>query len=101
MSRAIKVISEWMQKHRHKPIHEQQRTLNQKLVGHFRYYGITGNSKALSRYRYEVTRRWRKWLDKRSQRARMTWERMTKLLARHPLAPAISYASKLRYAANP
>ena len=28
---------------------------------------------------------WRKWLDRRSQRARMSWERMTKLLERYPL----------------
>lgn len=101
MTRAIRTISEWMEKHRHKPVPEQRKTLNQKLNGHFRYYGITGNSKALGRFRYEVVKRWRAWLDRRSQRARMTWERMKRLLAKYPLARTVCYASKLRHAANP
>jgi group II intron reverse transcriptase/maturase len=96
LSRALKSIGEWMCKHRHRPIPEQRRTLNQKLVGHFRYYGITGNSKALGRYRNEVVRRWRNWLNRRSQHARMCWKRMTKLLAKYPLARAVAYASVLR-----
>ena len=96
MSRALTTIGEWMRKHRHLPVRDQWKTLNQKLVGHFRYYGITGNHQALGRFRHEVVGRWRSWLNRRSQRARMTWERMTKLLTRYPLAPAISYASKLR-----
>jgi RNA-directed DNA polymerase len=96
MTRALKAIGEWMRKHRHLPVREQWRKINQKLVGHFRYYGITGNSKALSRFRFQVTRRWQGWLNRRSQRARMTWERMNRLLERFPLARAISYASVLR-----
>ena len=92
----LATIGEWMRKNRHLPVREQWRTINQKLVGHYRYYGITGNSKALGNFRYEVGRRWRGWLNRRSQRARMIWERMNKLLARFPLAPAISYASRLR-----
>lgn len=96
MSRALTTIGEWMRKHRHLPVKEQWKTLNQKLVGHFRYYGITGNLKALACFRYEVVRRWRTWLNRRSQRARMIWERMTKLLNRYPLAPAKCYASSLR-----
>jgi RNA-directed DNA polymerase len=96
MSRALATIGEWMRKNRHLPVREQWRTINQKLVGHYRYYGITGNSKALGNFRYEVGRRWRCWLNRRSQRARMIWERMNELLARFPLAPAISYASRLR-----
>jgi group II intron reverse transcriptase/maturase len=96
MSRALTAIGEWMQKHRHLEIREQQKKLNQKLVGHCRYYGITGNSKALHSFRHAVVRRWQGWLNRRSQRARMNWERMTKLLERYPLAPAICYASRLR-----
>lgn len=101
MTRALKVIGEWMQKHRHLPVPEQRKKLNQKLVGHFRYYGITGNSKALSRFRHEVIRRWRFWLNRRSQKAHMVWERMKGLMLKHPLARAISYNSKFRTAVNP
>jgi len=96
ISRALTTIGDWMRKHRHMPVIEQWKKLNQKLIGHFRYYGITGNSKSLGNYRYEVGRLWRKWLNRRSQRARMTWTRMNKLLSKYPLAPAIAYASRLR-----
>lgn len=54
------------------PVEEQRRVLDQELRG---YYGITGNSKGLGRFYEEVRRTWRQWLDRRSQRARMTWER--------------------------
>ena len=30
--------------------------------GHYDYYGITGNSVALLRFRHEVTAIWRRWL---------------------------------------
>ena len=96
LSRALKAMGEWVRKQRHRPVREQWRKINQKLVGHYRYYGITGNSDALKRLRYEVGRRWKFWLNRRSQRARMNWKKMNKLLDRFPLTPAICYASKLR-----
>jgi group II intron reverse transcriptase/maturase len=87
-TRALKRVASWCRLNRHHEVKQQWRTLAQKLRGHFGYYGITGNSDALNRFRTEVTRVWRKWLDRRSQRARMTWDRMTKLLERYPLPPA-------------
>jgi group II intron reverse transcriptase/maturase len=85
--RALKRIGDWCRKHRHDEVREQHKALARKLLGHYEYYGITGNSGALSRFLYEVTRVWRKWLDRRSQRAQMTWKRMALLLKRHPLPP--------------
>ena len=49
----------------------QQRALAQKLNGHYGYFGIIGNFVALQRFLYGVRRTWRKWLNRRSQRARM------------------------------
>src|SRR5207249_3025227 len=46
------------------PITEQQRTLSQKVRGHCAYYGITGNSLLLQRFRHAVLRLWRKWLGR-------------------------------------
>jgi RNA-directed DNA polymerase len=48
-------------------------------------FDITGNFKALLRFSRETARVWRKWLDHRSQRAGMDWNRMGKLLERYPL----------------
>ena len=64
---------------------DQHRVLTSKLRGHYGYYGITGNTPALSRFAHEVLRIWRKWLDRRSQRASMGWEKFNQLLARYPL----------------
>jgi hypothetical protein len=60
--------------------------------GHFRrnthYYGITDNAQALSRLRFEVQRRWRKWLNRRSRATRLNWSAFNRLLKRYPLPPA-------------
>jgi RNA-directed DNA polymerase len=53
-SRGLKSISQWCRSNRHHPMATQHRTLCQKLRGHFSYYGITGNSVALSRFRWFV-----------------------------------------------
>jgi hypothetical protein len=71
----------------------QQRQLSQTLRGHYAYYGITGNYRALNNFLRQVTREWRKWLNRRSQKARMTWERYNRLLITYPLPqPRIIHA---------
>jgi group II intron reverse transcriptase/maturase len=84
-SRALKRVAQWCRLHRHYSIAEQQRTLAQKLRGHFGYFGIIGNSEALRRFRRLVVYAWRKWLSRRSQRAFVTWDHMMKLLEQYPL----------------
>ena len=61
--------------------------LRRKLRGHYAHYGITCNAQALRRFRYEVERRWRKWLGRRSRSGRMSWERFARLLENYPLLP--------------
>lgn len=85
--RALKRMALWCRANRHQPVIEQQRSLNLKLRGHYGYYGITGNFRALKGFRNEVVRLWRRWLDRRSQRARMNWTRFQGLLQRYPLSP--------------
>jgi RNA-directed DNA polymerase len=96
--RALKRITEWCQRHRHIPIGEQHVALRRKLVGHYNYFGIIGNSRSLGRFFHEVRVAWRRWLDRRSNRAPMPWSRFVLLLGRYPLpAPRIVR----RLAANP
>jgi len=84
-SRALRQIGQWCRRNRHRPVAEQQQVLSRKLQGHAAYYGITGNAHALSRFRFEVQRRWRKWLNRRSHAARLNWSAFNRLLARYPL----------------
>lgn len=83
--RALKRIADWCRAHRHDPVREQWTALRRKLLGHFAYFGVMGNSDALRRFRYCTERAWQKWLGRRSQRAHMSWERMKQLLGRYPL----------------
>ena len=84
-TRALREIGRWCRSHRHWPVAAQQAALCRKLKGHYAYYGITGNARALARFLYEVGRLWRKWLNRRSWRARMTWEKFARLTTRYPL----------------
>jgi len=88
LARAIQAIAQWCRRNRHRPVAEQHQTLSQKLRGHLAYYGITGNGPALSGFRYEATRAWRKWLSRRKRDGTIPWERFARLLERHPL-PAV------------
>lgn len=83
--RTLKRIADWCQRYRHEPVPEQWATLRRKLLGHFAYFGITGNFKALRNLRYRVIAVWRKWLSRRSQRAWIPWALMMRLLERYPL----------------
>lgn len=84
-NRALKTMESWCRLHRHRPIAEQHAALVAKLRGHYQYYGLTGNSRSLSRYLWKVERIWIRWLGRRSQKGRLSWEQFRGLLRRHPL----------------
>jgi group II intron reverse transcriptase/maturase len=85
LTRSLHRISDWCQRHRHRPVVDQHRHITRYLRGHDAYFGIPGNYRALERLRYCVARIWRRSLDRRSQKASMNWDRFQRLLARYPL----------------
>jgi len=98
-TRALKKVYEWCKTHRHMKIREQYKALSLKLLGHYGFYGIIGNFVALNRFYEEVKRVWQKWLNRRSQRQTMRWERMGKLLKQYPLPrPRIVHSATSRAA---
>jgi RNA-directed DNA polymerase len=84
-TRGLARIREWCRQHRHLPIAQQRKLLAMKLRGHYNYYGIIGNHKALVRFMEEVIRVWHKWLARRSQRANSRWDHFQRILHRYPL----------------
>jgi len=100
-TRGLKAVGLWLKRYRHLPVAEQHATLTRKLRGHYAYYGITGNSWSLANFRYHVGCLWRKWLERRSQRGRMTWARFNALLRRFPLPPPLAVHSIYRRGAKP
>lgn len=87
-ARALKKIGEWCRINRHNPLPEQHKTLNQKLRGHYAYYGITGNNRMLGRFYHKVRRIWRKWLMRRSRGDSIPWDKFILLERRYPLTTA-------------
>lgn len=85
LTRAIRAVSEWCRDHRHNQVAEQFRGLASKLRGHYQYYGLTGNGRALYSFYEAVRRQWHRWLNRRSQRNNMTWERFERLLQTYTL----------------
>ena len=94
--RGLKSLSQWCRLNRHRSMSDQHQTLSQKLVGHFAYYGITGNSLALNRFRDAAVWIWKRWLSRRRRGGRMPWDRLNCFLKRHPLPPAIAVHSECR-----
>jgi RNA-directed DNA polymerase len=101
LSRALRAISAWMRAYRHIPIQEQHAALSAKLRGHYGYYGIIGNSRALERMRFFTMLRWHYWLNRRTSGSRLTWEAFWRLRERFPL-PSVRIAPRTRLrSANP
>lgn len=86
LNRTLRAFNEWLGRHRHWPVEQQQRAINRRLRGHYAYFGLSLNMRSLKQVYHRVRRLWRLWLDRRSQRGRMPWARFSELLRRHRLA---------------
>jgi group II intron reverse transcriptase/maturase len=85
LRRAIQAVYAWCRRHRHEALGVQHAGLRSRLQGHINYFGVHGNLGSLARLLWHARRAWHKWLCRRSQRARLTWERFRDILRAHPL----------------
>jgi len=76
MRAKLREVKEQLQRRRHQPIPEQGKWLRQVVMGHFAYYAVPTNSRSLSAFLHHVVDLWRRSLRRRSQRDRMTWDRI-------------------------
>ena len=70
---------------RHWPLREQADHLNQMLRGHYAYYGIAGNIRALRKVHRAVEYYWRKMLSSRSWKGEVWWKKFQQIKTRFPL----------------
>jgi len=77
---AEKRIRDWIKGNRHKPVKTFFKKLNSKLIGHYNYYGVRGNSRSIWRFYRTVIFTSFIWLNRRSQRKSYTWERFKRVL---------------------
>ena len=54
---------------------KMQTYVRQHVQGHLQYYGVSGNSRGMRSYVYQVSRLLFKWLNRRSQRRSFNWAR--------------------------
>jgi RNA-directed DNA polymerase len=80
----------------HAPIPEQGQWLAAVVRGHIAYYGVPMNRPALTLFRFHVGRLWHRALCRRSQRGRVRWDRMRRLLHRWLPLPRVSHPYPLR-----
>jgi group II intron reverse transcriptase/maturase len=66
----------------HDTVPRQGAYLQRVVDGHFRYYGVPTNERALKAFRFQVTRLWYKSLKRRSQRHCVTWDRINRYATR-------------------
>ena len=77
----LQKIKEELRRRMHQPIALQGSWLKQVVTGHFAYYAVPTNARALSAFRHHVTDLWRRTLRRRSQKDGFRWARMTQLAA--------------------
>ncbi len=85
LRRFIGSVYDWCRRHRHLPVAVQHKALTRRIQGHFNYFAASGNFRSLLRVLEQAERSWYKWLCRRSQRRRLTWERFADLLRDFPL----------------
>jgi len=81
----LKLYKQWIQKNRTLPTAEIMKTTARKLSGHYAYYGVTGNSRSILNFAYEVRMLLHKWLVRRGKSGSMNFEKFNLLLKRFPL----------------
>jgi hypothetical protein len=85
--RGIRKVSVYLRQSITQPLHEQLRGLGIRLQGHYNYYGMRGNSIALSRFKSEVKKLLMRSLRRRSghHAQQWRWERFNHMIANNPL----------------
>ncbi len=78
----LKQVKTRLRERLHNPVPEVGKWLRSVVAGHVRYYGVPMNYSALATFRFQVGRLWYRSLRRRSQKTRLTWERMRRLIDR-------------------
>lgn len=86
-------IKTWLRENMHMPVKELIKRLNIRLLGHYRYYGITDNIESLSKFFYIARRQLFKTLNRKSQKNGLNWGLFELLLTVFPLARPKIYVS--------
>jgi RNA-directed DNA polymerase len=87
----LKEVKDRLKRSLHRPVPEVGRWLESVVRGHLAYYAVPGNIKVVAAFCDQIKRYWYRALRRRSQRARLSWERMRRLAARWLPTPRVSH----------
>jgi len=76
---------EWFRKNLNTPAVQVIKKLRIKLMGYYRYYGITSNRNAVSDFADQIKKQLYKWMNRRSQGKHVNWEKFNLFLRKFPL----------------
>lgn len=76
----LKALKAELRRRMHLSIPEIGKWLATVVRGYCQYHAVPGNSRAIWSFRYQVGQLWFRALKRRSQRSRLDWERMTRLI---------------------
>lgn len=96
MVSALKAFTHWVKTHRHVATKRLFAGVALKLRGHYNYFGVPGNSRAIQEYHRQVLAILLKWLRRRSRRHRMNGWRFYDLVKqlRLPVPRIVPYSRK-------
>jgi hypothetical protein len=99
LRKKLQEVKQTLRVRMHWPIEKLGAWLKSVVVGHYRYYGVPRNMSRLWVFRERILRYWCHTLRRRSQRHRMTWQRMYRLATQWLPEPHIMHpypAQRLR-----
>lgn len=92
----LKQVKIELRRRLHDPVPEVGKWLHSVVDGHVRYYGVPMNSHALQLFRFQVGGLWYRSLRRRSQKTRINWMRMQRLIDRWLPPTRINHPYPLR-----
>jgi len=75
----VQEVKRELRRRMHDPVSMTGEWLGSVIRGHLNYYAVPGNFEALQAVYQQVLRHWRHTLRRRSQKAKVSWERMRRL----------------------
>ena len=97
----LMTVKDQFRQRRYLPIPDQGKWLASVVRGHQAYYGVPGNYRAVHAFRTQVTRHWYQALRRRSQKNRLPWTRMNRIVTRWlPLTRIVHPFPEVRFAAT-
>lgn len=78
--RKLKALKIDLRKRMHEPLSKVGKWLKSVLNGYYQYFAVPGTSASMGAFRYHLAHLWFRTLRRRSQRNRLNWKRMARII---------------------